>query len=61
MSQGINETQAFEYSNAIFESPVYSGISESIMFLKALFRTDLINKNNEHLLIKTNPRIMNNL
>lgn len=61
MNQGINKTHPIEYSISIFENPVYLGISDSRMFSKCLFRTDLINKNNEHLLIKIKARIMSNL
>lgn len=61
MNQGINKTLTIEYSQSIFENPVYLGIPDSRMFSKRLFRTDLINKNNEHLLIKIKHRIMNNL
>lgn len=51
MNQGINKTLTIEYSRSIFENPVYLGIPDSRMFSKRLFRTDLINKNKEHLLI----------
>ena len=61
MNQGINKIHTIEYSRSIFENPVYLGISDSRIFTKALFRTNIINRNNEHLLIKTKPRIMNNL
>ena len=61
MNQGINKTHPIEYSISIFENPVYLGISDSRMLSKCLFRTDLINKNNEHLLNKIKSRIMNML